>query len=137
MKKLVPLFLVITTMFGLIGIASVAHPASDVAAVNLVEDFCSDTNSEPELCKTKQADAESGVLGENGIATKIVQTIVFVTAAISVLVIMIGGFRYIISAGDSSGIEGAKNSIIYALVGLVVAVLAQVIVSFVLVNFGN
>ena len=52
--------------------------------------------------------------------------------AVSVVVIIIGGFKYIVSAGDSNGIQSAKNTILYALVGLVVAVFAQVIARFVL-----
>ncbi len=50
---------------------------------------------------------------------------------ISVIMIIIGGLKYTSSQGDSSGISSAKNTIIYALVGLVVVVLAQVIVRFV------
>lgn len=55
-----------------------------------------------------------------------------IAAAVAVIMIIIGGFRYITSAGDSTGVNGAKNTIIYALVGLVIAVLAQVLVRFVL-----
>ena len=52
--------------------------------------------------------------------------------AVSVLMIIIGGFRYVISGGDSNGIQGAKNTIIYALVGLVIVLFSQIIVRFVL-----
>ena len=46
--------------------------------------------------------------------------------------IMVGGFKYITSGGDSGNITGAKNTILYAVVGLVVVALAQIIVRFVL-----
>lgn len=55
-----------------------------------------------------------------------------IAVAISVLVIAIGGFRYTISSGDPQNIAKAKNTIIYALIGLVVALAAFSIVSFVL-----
>ena len=55
-----------------------------------------------------------------------------IIAAISLLVIVIGGVRYIMSRGDPQATARAKNTIIYAVVGLVVAMTAQAIVSFVL-----
>jgi len=56
----------------------------------------------------------------------------FIVGVAAVIMIIIGGFKYIISGGDSSSISSAKNTILYAVIGLVVAVLAQVIVRFVL-----
>ncbi|MES2971856.1 MAG: hypothetical protein V4702_06050 [Patescibacteria group bacterium] len=55
-----------------------------------------------------------------------------IVGVVSVVMIIIGGFKYIISSGDSGNITGAKNTILYALVGLVIVALAQVIVKFVL-----
>lgn len=55
-----------------------------------------------------------------------------VVGAVSVIMIIIGGFRYITSGGESGNVSGAKNTIIYALVGLIIVVLAQIIVQFVL-----
>jgi len=49
-----------------------------------------------------------------------------------VIMVIVGGFKYVISQGDSNSINSAKNTILYALVGLVVAAMAQVIVRFVL-----
>lgn len=73
--------------------------------------------------------------------TSIVQTIInvfsLVVGAISVIMIIIGGFRYIISNGDSGGVSGAKNTILYAIVGLVIVLFAQVIVRFVLTNIAS
>ena len=46
--------------------------------------------------------------------------------------IIIGGFRYIISSGDSGQITSAKNTILYAIVGLVIVLFAQLIVRFVI-----
>jgi len=50
----------------------------------------------------------------------------------SVIVIVVAGFRFIVSGGDSTQVQGARNSILYAVIGLVIAVMAQVIVAFVL-----
>ena len=51
---------------------------------------------------------------------------------VSVIMIIIGGFKYIISSGDAGNITSAKNTILYALIGLVIVALSQVIVRFVL-----
>ena len=48
--------------------------------------------------------------------------------------IVIGGFRYVISSGNDQAVSGAKNTIIFALVGLVIVALAQFIVHFVIGN---
>lgn len=91
-------------------------------------------NDESGLCKNNRSEAKKGnrILGRDGILTKIAQAIVFITGAVSVIMIIIGGFRYVLSAGDSNATKGAKDTIMYALIGLFVAMTAQVIVSFVL-----
>lgn len=62
----------------------------------------------------------------------IIQLFSIVVGVVAVIMIMIGGFKYITSGGDSNSTASAKNTILYALVGLVVVALAQVIVRFVL-----
>jgi len=54
---------------------------------------------------------------------------------ISVIMIIIGGIRYAVSGGDDAGVKGAKDTILYAVIGLVVALLAYAIVNFVLGRF--
>ncbi len=51
---------------------------------------------------------------------------------VAVIMIIVGGLKYITSGGESSNVTGAKNTILYAIVGLVIVALAQVIVRFVL-----
>lgn len=55
-----------------------------------------------------------------------------VVGAVAVIMVIVGGFRYTVSGGKEEGVKGAKNSILYALIGLVIVALAQVIVRFVL-----
>ena len=74
-------------------------------------------------------------VSSNAIATdakKIVTLFSVVVGAVSVLMIIYGGFRYITSGGDSGRVGNAKNTLIYAIVGLVIVALAQLIVHFVL-----
>lgn len=68
--------------------------------------------------------------------TKVVNTILYVLGAIAVIMIVIGGIRYVTSGGDASGVTAAKNTILYAVIGLIVAILAYAIVNFVAKSFG-
>jgi hypothetical protein len=55
-----------------------------------------------------------------------------VVGVIAVIMIIVGGLKYITSSGDSSNVNSAKNTLLYALIGLAIVALAQVIVRFVL-----
>lgn len=76
------------------------------------------------------------IFGQQGIVTTIISTLIFVVGAVSVVMIVIGGLRYALSGGDSAGIKSAKDTILYAVVGLVVAILAYAIVQFVIGKVG-
>ena len=72
------------------------------------------------------------LLGGDGVITRVIQLVIVAVGAVSVFVIIVGGFKYIISAGDPQKAANAKNTILYAVIGLVIAVFAQAIVAFVL-----
>jgi uncharacterized membrane protein len=55
-----------------------------------------------------------------------------IVGAVAVIMLIVGGFRYITSGGNSENVTKAKNTIIYALIGLVIVALAQIVVQFVL-----
>jgi hypothetical protein len=67
--------------------------------------------------------------------TQVISTLLVVLGMIAVIVIIIGGIRYTTSNGDQSAIKSAKNTILYAVVGLVVAILAFAIVNFTIAAF--
>lgn len=77
-------------------------------------------------------DTGSGTQKIQTIVTTIVNIFSVVVGIVAVIMIIWGGFKYITSGGDSGNITGAKNTIIYAIIGLVVVALAQFIVQFVL-----
>jgi type IV secretion system pilin len=64
----------------------------------------------------------------------IINTLFIVAGAIAVLIMIIGGIRYITSTGDSKRIQAAKDTILYAIMGLVVVILARAIIGFVIGN---
>jgi hypothetical protein len=77
---------------------------------------------------------QTGVSGADvgNLASKIVNVFSIIVGAISVIMIIYGGFRYITSGGDSGRVGNAKNTLIYAVIGLIIVVLAQLIVHFVI-----
>ena len=77
------------------------------------------------------------LFGADSIFTTVVNTLLFVIGAISVIMLIIGGIRYTLSGGTAASVTGAKNSIVYALIGLVVAFLAYAIVNWVLTSIGG
>lgn len=77
------------------------------------------------------------LFGSEGIFKTIVNVLLFIIGAISVIMLIIGGIRYTVSGGDSSAVTAAKNTILYAVVGIVVAILAYAIVNFVITSLIN
>lgn len=72
------------------------------------------------------------LFGDGSIFTTIVNILLFVIGAVSVVMLIIGGIRYTVSGGDAAAVTGAKNTILYAIIGLVVAFLAFAVVNWVL-----
>ena len=69
--------------------------------------------------------------GNNSIFSRVTNILLFLVGAISVIMLIIGGIRYVISGGDQAQVTSAKNTILYAIVGIVVAFLAYAAVNFV------
>lgn len=65
----------------------------------------------------------------------ITNVLILAVGVISVIMIIIGGFRYVLSGGDSKNTTAAKDTILYAIIGLVVALLAYTIANFVIKQF--
>lgn len=66
------------------------------------------------------------------IVGSVINILSMAVGVISVIMIIIGGFKYITSSGDSNNVNSAKNTILYAIIGLVIVAMAQIIVLFVL-----
>lgn len=115
------------------GIVAAAQPVA--ASVVDPFDVCDQnqanlTNSS--ICAAQQG--SGGLFGPNSLWNNILNTITFVIGALAVLMIIVGAMRYAISSGDQAQITTAKNTILYAVIALVIAVMANAIVNFVLTN---
>ena len=80
---------------------------------------------------------ESGCEGtdQTPIFRIVTNVLLFVIGAVSVIMLIIGGFRYVTSQGDQTQVQSAKNTILYSIVGIVVAILAYAAVNFVVSSF--
>jgi cytochrome bd-type quinol oxidase subunit 2 len=106
-----------------------------------------DANIQGNLCSGSNFDLSGGnnsacktTTDTNSLQTllkKIVNIISAIVGVVAVIMIVFGGFKYITSGGDSNNVSGAKNTIIYAIIGLVIVALAQLIVHFVLNQTSN
>lgn len=76
------------------------------------------------------------LVGDGGIFTRITSIALYVIGAVSVIMLIWGGLRYILSGGDGKKITDAKNTVLYAIIGLIIAFLAYAIIRFVLNAIG-
>ena len=76
----------------------------------------------------------SDLFGESGAFRKITNTILYIVGVIAVIMLIIGGIRYVISGGDAKKVTDAKNTVLYAIIGLVIAIFAYAIVNFVITS---
>jgi hypothetical protein len=137
MKKKVLTILTVVMM----AVLSVVAIAPGVSAANYV---CSDGPHKGELktadthdnAVAKCNDAAAGYTEQEeklmGTMTNIINIIIGIVGFITVLMIIIGGIMYATSAGDAGKVKKAKDTIMYGLIGLVIAILAFAIVNFVL-----
>ncbi len=82
-------------------------------------------------------DQVTDLFGTTGTFRTLTNVMLFLIGAISVIMLIIGGLRYVLSGGDSTQVTNAKNTILYAIVGIVVAILAYAVVSFVITSFSG
>ncbi len=107
-----------TLVISLIGVAVVASP---VSALTLQEGV------EAARCDGCPAN----LFGNDGVFKQITNTILYVVGIVAVIMLIIGGVKYVISGGDSKKVTDAKNTVLYAIIGLIICLLSFAIVNFV------
>jgi Type IV secretion system pilin len=105
----------------------------DSGTGNGVDSFegCTGLGADSPLCRDITS-TSNPLFGESGILTTVANIFAILTGVISVFMVIIGGMKYINSAGDSAKTATAKNTIMYAAIGMGVAISAGGIVRFVL-----
>ncbi len=120
--------LVVSTMT--LGLLTVLVPARSFALFN---------NAKNQACngialQTSGADCSATKNGKtlSDILAQALDILSIVVGIVAVLMIIVGGLRFVLSGGDSNNTTAARNTVLYAIVGLVIVFLAQIIVKFVL-----
>lgn len=116
-------------------VAALLVPALVPAAVlaeepNIQGNLCGGANLSVDDTGCDDAGDASGKV--NDLIALVINIFSIVVGVVAVIMIIIGGLKYITSSGDSNNVTSAKNTILYAIIGLVVVALAQFIVKFVL-----
>jgi hypothetical protein len=125
MKRTLGLYIsALAVSLGLMG--SVAAP---VGAINVFDDSCTGSNARTSVCRARSQD------DANSLIRDVIRVLLFIVGTVSVIMIIVGGIRYTLSNGDAGQIKSAKDTVLYAVVGLVVALLAYAIVNFVVARF--
>ncbi len=86
------------------------------------------------LATTPISEVGTGENDFSGNLTTILNAIVGILGLVAVVVIIIGGVTYMTSSGDASKVKKAKDTILYGIIGLIVAALAFAVVNFVISN---
>ena len=112
----------------IVGLLGVFTPS--VSAANGI-DICSGDSKDSVYCQNK----DSGGDQVGGIIKTIVEVLLMAVGAISIIMIVIGGIMFALSSGDAQKAAKARNTVLYAVVGLAVSLFASAIVNFVFNRF--
>lgn len=123
MRRLIAPLLVLAITLGIVFVV----PASEVFAGSSKQDVCSGVNA-----VAGGTGCTGGGADINRIIGVILNVMSVVIGIIAVVMIMVSGYKYITAGGDSGNITSAKHTLVYAVIGLIIVALAQVIVQFVL-----
>ena len=127
-KKQFALVLVAISM--VVGFASL--PAQVYAAEEPVKVDIGGSLEDGSCVNDPDCDIDDGKTKINSTITNIINIFSMIVGIVAVIMLIYGGFRYVTSGGDSGNIASAKNTILYAIVGLVIVAISQAIVQFVL-----
>lgn len=123
----------------MLGIVAMATPAYAVEGTGPECDVDSSSVDNDKL-SLESGSSCTGTANQGQDLTDVFQVVVnillFIVGAVAVIMLVIGGLRYVTSNGDQNAVTGAKNTILYAIIGIVVAFLAYAAVQFVTSQLG-
>lgn len=126
---------ILASVLLLAAVVSVPMVATNVAYADQIGDCLSqgtglDGSISSDTCQPDTTN--TGTIDLTSTIKLVVNVISMIVGVVAVIMIIWGGMKYITSGGESNKITSAKNTIIYALIGLIIVALAQFIVRFVL-----
>ena len=133
LKKLAITSVVVVAMFAGVGvIGSIATPAyaNDLTITDVV-----DGGSGTGYRGRGQPAELFG--GQDAIIPRVINLMLFIVGILAIVMLIYGGIRYVISGGQHERVTAAKNTILYAIVGLIVAIMGYAVVNWVVRNLGE
>lgn len=114
---------------GLLIVPTLAVSVSVLSSTNALADVSEGVGGG--ISSTNTGNVPQALDGDEGMVKKVVNVMLYAIGIIAVVMIIFGGIKYSTSAGDSNKVTSAKNTLLYAVVGLVVAIFAYAIVNWV------
>jgi hypothetical protein len=111
--------------------------AAQQVTTDIQNGLCSGANLQFTTSAASCATDRSAITRVNNIIHRIVNLLSVLVGVVAVIMIIVGGLRYVTSGGSDSSVSAAKNTILYAVIGLVIVAMAQIVVHFVLSNLAN
>jgi hypothetical protein len=106
--------------------------SADVSQSDINNGLCAGSNID--FTNTNKSCSTNGASDANSLVKTVINVLSLIVGAVAVVMLIVGGFRYVTSGGKQESVAGAKNTILYALIGLVIVAVAQIVVRFVLSN---
>ena len=121
--------LIVISVFTSVSVLSFQFSMTQNASAGLFDEAKNDACSGAQLesgsgCSTADATKADGLI------KRIVNILTVIVGIIAVIMIIVGGLRFVTSGGDANAVSSARKTIIYVVVGLLVVALAQVVVKF-------
>ena len=79
-------------------------------------------------------DCPENLFGDTGVFRQVTNVVLYIVGAVAVIMLIIGGVKYVVSGGDAKKVTDAKNTVLYAIIGLIICFLAFAIVNFVITS---
>ncbi len=117
----------------LLGAQAVPVFADATTSPDLKNGLCAGVNLDvSSSCSSGQLSGDQANQKINNLIHTIINLLSVVVGVVAVIMIIVGGLRYITSGGSDTSVTGAKNTILYAIIGLIIVAMAQILVRFVL-----
>jgi hypothetical protein len=137
-KRFILIFTEVIAAFALMFAPMVPAFAQETAQQQINAGLCTGSNLQfTEDTSTADCSTTDATERVNSLIKTIVNLLSAVVGIVAVVMIIFGGLRYITSGGNDTSVTGAKNTILYAIIGLIIVALAQVLVRFTLNKVTN
>lgn len=89
------------------------------------------------ICKSQVGPDTNPLSGQNGLLNRITNIVAIVAGFAAIIMVILGGIRFITSGGDPNNVKSARNTVLYALIGIIVIVLARMLILFVINEYND